>query len=264
MIQGGVGTMQEIDVRELNESHLAPRNVRNVCDQIAFLQIVMQAVVDGERISPEIRDKITVIKMMTESIASTAGFAEQLTRQLLTITGPQDDLSTVVDVRNAILQMASLIERLLGGKNQLRTSLDDDLWPVQCDVSRFEQILLRLVVNAGEAMPRGGTLYVRARNITKAQCKVDSQSAEFAADYVLVEVADEGVGIPKEIAGRLFEPFATTKGFGGGFGLAQVRYTIRSLHGHIICQSEAGRGATFKIFLPRHSYVTTANTAPLE
>jgi two-component system, cell cycle sensor histidine kinase and response regulator CckA len=256
--------MQEINIDELHESHLAPRHARDVCDQIAFLQSVMQAVVDDERISPDIRDKITVIKMMAKGIASKAGFTAKLTRQLLTTTGGEDDWPTVIDVRNTILQLTSLIERLLGENNRLQMSLDDDLWPIQGDVKKIDYMLINLAVNARDAMPSGGTLCVRACNVTKAQCKVESKSADVAADYVLVEVADEGVGIPKEIAGRLFEPFATSKGFGCGFGLAEARHIVRSLNGHIICQSEAGRGATFKIFLPRHSYVTTANTAPLE
>jgi signal transduction histidine kinase len=261
MIRGGVGTMQEIDVYELHESHLAPRNVRAVCDQIAFLQSVMQTVIDDEHISPEIRDKITVIKMMTKNIASNAGFAAKLTRQLLTTTGAQDDLSTIVDVQNTILQLTSLIKRLLGENNRLQMSLDDDLWPIQGDVAKIEHILVNLVVNAREAMPFGGRLCIRARNVTTLQCKVESQNADFAADCVLVEVTDEGGGIPKEIMGRLFEPFATTK---NGLGLAEVRHIVSNLNGHILCQSEAERGTTFKIFLPRQSDVTTANTTPLD
>jgi two-component system, cell cycle sensor histidine kinase and response regulator CckA len=244
--------MREINVDELHEGHFDPRNARGVCDQIAFLQGVMQTVLDHEHISPDIRDKITVIKMMAESIARKAGFVARLTRQLLTSTGAQDDLPTV-DVRNTILNVTSLIERLLGENNRLQISLDADLWPVQGDVEKIEHILINLVVNSGEAMPSGGTLCVRARNVTKAQCKVESQSADFAADCVLVEVADEGLGIPKEIMGRLFEPFATTKkGLGCGFGLAEVRHIVSSLDSHVICQSEAKRGTIFKIFLPRH------------
>ena len=104
-----------------------------------------------------------------------------------------------------------------------------------------------------EAMPGGGTLYIRARNVTKAQSQAQLKSAAFAADYVLVEVTDEEIGIPEEIMCRLFEPFATTKGWGCGFGLAKVRHAVRGLNGHIICQSKAGHGTTFEMFLPPHN-----------
>jgi len=206
-----------------------------------------------ERMSPDIRDKITVIKMMAESIARKAGFAAKLTRQLLTITGAEDDWPTMIDVRNTILHMTSLTERLLGENIQLQMSLDDDLWLIRGDVSKIAEVLACLVVNARDTMSSGGTLCVRARNVTKAECKAESKSANFAADYVLVEVADDGIGIPREISGRLFEPFSTTKGFGCGLGLTKVRHIVRSLNGHLICQSEAERGTTFKIFLPRSS-----------
>jgi len=237
--------MREVNMREI--VRLAPRTARKVRDEIAFLQNAMQTVISDETASPDVRDKITTIKMMAGNVA-------QLARRFLIITGAQDDLTTVLDVKHTILQSAPLIEHLLGGNNQLQISLDDDLWPIQGDPEKLDCILIPLVVNAREAMPKGGTLCIRARNVTKAQCKTVSKSEGFAADCVLVEVADEGIGIPKEIMYRLFEPFATTKGSGCGFGLAGVRHTIRSLNGHIICQSETGRGTMFKIFLPRHSY----------
>ena len=210
----------------------------------------MQTVIGDERISVDVRDKITMIKMM-------AGSVSQLAWQFLVITGTQDEILTI-DLRDTILQLTHLIERLLGENNRLQTSLDDGLWPVQVDEMTIGEILLSLVANAREAMPGGGTLCIRARNVTKAQCQAQLKSAAFAADYVLVEVTDEGIGIPEEIMCRLFEPFATTKGWGHGFGLAKVQHTVRGLNGHIICQSRAGHGTTFEMFLPPH------NAAPLE
>lgn len=236
--------MQEVNAQEV--VRLAPRTARKVCDAIAFLQNAMQAVIDDETVSPDVHDKITTIKMMAGNVA-------QLARQFLIITGAQDQLPAVLDVKQAILQSAPLIKRLLGENNWLQISLDDDLWPVQGDTQALDHMLIPLVVNAREAMPKGGTLCVRARNVTKAQCKKLSKSAGFAADCVLVEMADEGVGLSKDIMYRLFESFATTKGSGCGFGLAEVRHTVRSLNGHIICQSKPKYGTIFKIFLPRHN-----------
>jgi two-component system cell cycle sensor histidine kinase/response regulator CckA len=237
--------MQEANVHEL--VRLAPRMAHNVRDEIAFLQSAMQTVIGDESISSDVRDKISTIKMMAGNIA-------QLAWQLLIISGTQDALRTVIDVRDTVLGITSLIERLLGDNTRLQTSFDEDLWPIQGDAEQIEQILLPLVVNAREAMPRGGTLRIRAHNVTKAECKAELKNADLATDYVVVELADEGTGIPNDIMGRLFEPFGTTKGSGCGFGLAKVHHTVSSLNGLIMCQSEAERGTTFRIFLPRHSY----------
>jgi two-component system, cell cycle sensor histidine kinase and response regulator CckA len=241
--------MQKVNEREI--VRLAPRTARDVRDEIIFFQSVMQTVVRDDYLSPDVRDKITMISMMAGNVA-------QLARQFLIIIGAHDDSLAVFDVRDTISDLTSLFECLLGKNNRLQLLLDDDLWPIQGDAQKICDMLVPLVVNAREAMPRGGTLCVRARNVTKAQCKIESRGAGFDAEYVLVEIADEGIGIPKEIMCRLFEPFATTKGAGCGFSLAKVRHTVGSLNGHILCQSEAECGTTFKIFLPRH------HPAPLE
>jgi two-component system cell cycle sensor histidine kinase/response regulator CckA len=244
---GGVETMREVSAHDI--VRLAPRTARNVCDEIAFLQSAMITLIGNEFISPDVRDKITTIKMMAGNVA-------QLATQFLIITGTRDDLSAVFEIKHSILQLTPLIKRLVGENNRLRISLDDDLWPIQGDMEKIDHILIPLVVNAREAMRQGGTLCIRARNVTKVQCEVESKSSDFAADCVLIEVADEGTGISKEIMDQLFEPFVTTKGSGCGFGLARVRHTIRGLSGHIICHSELGCGTIFKIFLPRHSCET--------
>jgi two-component system cell cycle sensor histidine kinase/response regulator CckA len=116
----------------------------------------------------------------------------------------------------------------------------------------LEEIFVTLAVNAREAMPNGGSLRIRAANITKSECEAKSELRAIAADYVLVEVADTGVGIQKGNVDRIFEPFFTTKGPGCGFGLATVYDTIKKLNGHIIVDSEVGRGAVSRIFVPRH------------
>ena len=175
--------MQEANVPEM--IRLAPRTARNVRDEMAFLQSVMQTVIGDERVSADVRDKLTMIKMM-------AGNVSQLARQFLIITGTQDEILPALDMQDTILQLTPLIERLLSKNNRLQTLLDDGLWLVQGDAKRFvPTCLIPLLANANEAMPGGGTLYIRARNVTKAQSQAQLKSAAFAADYVLVEVTDE-------------------------------------------------------------------------
>jgi signal transduction histidine kinase len=210
---------------------LAPRTARRVRDEIAFLQSVMQTVILDKSVSPDVREKITTIKAMAGNVA-------QFARQFLIITGTQD-VSTTVDVRDAILHLSYLFERLLGKKIRLHVSFDDDLWPIQGDAEQIEDILFPLVMNARDAMSSGDTLCIRARNVT-----------ELAVDYVLIELSNKGIAIPKDIMDRLFEPFAIAKGC---TDLAKVHHTVTSLNGHIIILSGGEGGTTFKIFLPRHS-----------
>jgi two-component system cell cycle sensor histidine kinase/response regulator CckA len=228
--------------------HLASRTGRKVRDDIAFLQSVMQTVIDRDCVCTDVRNQLAMIKTMAGNVA-------QLARQLLIIAAADGEIVTLVDVRDTILQLVPLIERILGNNNRLQTSIEDRLWPVQGSAETIGEILLPLVTNASEAMPGGGTLFIGARNVTKAQCQAQLEDAALRTDYLLVEVTDDGVGIPEEIMCRVFEPFTTTKGPGCGFGLAKVRHTVRSLNGHIIFQSRAKRGTTFEIFLPQHTRV---------
>ncbi len=129
-------------------------------------------------------------------------------------------------------------------------ALDRDLWPIGAGEAQIEQIFIVLAVNAREAMPNGGSLRIRATNITKSECEKKPELQAIAADYVLVEVADTGVGIPKGNVDKLFEPFFSTKGPGSGFALATIYNGIKKMNGHIIVKSEVGNGTMFCILLP--------------
>ena len=120
--------MQEANVPEI--IRLAPRTARNVRDEMAFLQSVMQTVIGDERVSADVRDKLTMIKMM-------AGNVSQLARQFLIITGTQDEILPALDMQDTILELTPLIERLLSKNNRLQTLLDDGLWLVQGDAKKI-------------------------------------------------------------------------------------------------------------------------------
>ena len=122
---------------------------------------------------------------------------------------------------------------------QLQLDTQADLPRVSCDPAQIEQVLLALVMNAVDAMPRGGNLWIRTRTVKEPA-------------GIELEVRDDGCGIPAEILPHIFEPFLTTKesGHGVGLGLA-ISHSIMERHrGSIEVQSEAGRGTTFKIRLP--------------
>jgi two-component system, cell cycle sensor histidine kinase and response regulator CckA len=147
-----------------------------------------------------------------------------------------------------------LLRRLIGEKVALEVVHGRDLWPVKVDISQFEQVIVNLAVNARDAMPDGGKLIVRTANVSPAECARYAHEPMPDAEYILVEIADTGTGIPKDIIDKIFEPFFTTKetGKGTGLGLSTVYGIVKQTGGFIFPESEAGRGTTFRIFLPRH------------
>jgi two-component system cell cycle sensor histidine kinase/response regulator CckA len=125
---------------------------------------------------------------------------------------------------------------------------------VKADIGQFEQVVVNLAVNARDAMPGGGDLIVRTKNVTAAECEAYDNRELAPADYVLVEIEDSGTGIEPEVLKKIFEPFFTTKevGKGTGLGLSMVYGIVKQTGGFIFCDSEVGKGTTFRIFLPRH------------
>jgi CheY-like chemotaxis protein len=138
---------------------------------------------------------------------------------------------------------------------ELETRLDPDLGPVRADPTQIDQVILNLAVNARDAMPHGGRLTLETRN---ARVDTPLSSVGMAIDpgpYSVLEVSDTGTGMDAAVRERLFEPFFTTKekGKGTGLGLATAYGIIRQTGGDIACESEPGRGTTFRIYLPRAS-----------
>jgi two-component system cell cycle sensor histidine kinase/response regulator CckA len=158
-----------------------------------------------------------------------------------------------------------LLTRLVGNNIKLKVDHGRDLWPVKVDISQFEQVIVNLAVNARDAMPSGGSLTVRTRNVSTDEARSSSYHRELGSgDFVLVEIEDTGTGIAPEVLKKIFEPFFTTKevGKGTGLGLSMVYGIIKQTGGYIFCESEVGKGTVFRIFLPRH--VPEASAPALE
>ena len=111
--------------------------------------------------------------------------------------------------------------------------------------------MITLTINAREAMPNGGTLRIEATNASEATCQAKS-GLFLSGDHVLIEVVDNGVGIPPAHLKRIFDPFVITKGPTCGFGLVKAYGTIKNIDGHITVKSEVGKGTTFSVFVPRY------------
>ncbi|WP_188906846.1 cell cycle histidine kinase CckA [Aureimonas endophytica] len=187
-------------------------------------------------------------------IKQSANRAASLVRQLLAYSRRQTMRPKMLNLTDVVADMHLLLKRISGDLVKLERHHARDLWPVMADIGQFEQVLTNLVQNARDAMPDGGTITISTRNVGEPEAKsfgyVEMQEGEF----VLVEVSDNGTGMPPEVAERIFEPFFTTKeiGKGTGLGLSMVYGIIKQSGGFIYVDSTPGKGTSFRIFLPRH------------
>jgi len=172
--------------------------------------------------------------------------ATGLTRQLLAIGAGAEPVRESVDVEGLIREVASIHEKTFGAGVAFRLELQAGIAPVQADGSQIFQLLQNLVLNAGQAMPRGGEIRIGLR---------DSPSPRGADHghrdgWILIEVADSGPGIPVELREKIFEPYWTTKDGGRGLGLAVCHAVVRKHGGTIAVDEAPGGGALFSVRLP--------------
>ena len=199
-----------------------------------------------------------------EEIGRAAMRAADLTRQMLAFSRRQVLQPKIIDLNKALTKVEPMLRRMIGEDIVLTVNGRAAHPFVRVDPGQVEQVVMNLVVNARDAMPRGGRL-----NVETAEATLDATaSAEIPdarpGDYVMLSVADTGVGMPPEIRARIFEPYFTTKdvGKGTGLGLSTAYGIVRQSDGHIALSSEVGLGTTFRIYLPRAEapQVTAADT----
>ncbi len=188
------------------------------------------------------------------AIKNSANRAAGLTRQLLAFSRRQTLRPQILEITTHIDDLTVLLKRLIGEAITLDVDHGHAIWPVKADLVQLEQVVVNLVVNARDAMPNGGKITIRTRNVTEAESTGMTYTGMPAADYVLIDVEDTGTGMPPEIIEKIFEPFFSTKelGKGTGLGLSTVYGIIKQTGGFIYPESLVGKGTTFKIFLPRH------------
>ncbi len=192
--------------------------------------------------------------MDIKNIQGSAYRAAGMVRQLLSFSRRQTLQAESLLLDEVISENTSMLRTSLGEKITLKVQPSRDLWYVKVDKGEFSRVIVNLTVNAGDAMPVGGVLSIKTRNITERESQKLGREGMPVGEYVGVEVSDTGTGMPAEVLEKIFEPFFTTKaiGKGTGLGLSTVYGIVKQSGGFIYCDSVIGRGTSFHIYLPRY------------
>jgi signal transduction histidine kinase/ActR/RegA family two-component response regulator len=213
-----------------------------------LLQVIVGNLEMLQRLLPE--EEIRPRRLMANALEG-AGRAATLTQRLLSFSRLQPLDPSPIDVERLTRGMFDILRRTLGEQVEMKVVIDAGLWFAQADPHQLENAVVNLAVNARHAMAKGGSVEIRARNVTEENSR--SVVGLSPANYVAVSVADTGSGIPPELLAKVFEPFFTTKevGQGTGLGLSQVYGFAKQSGGGVKIESTLGVGTCVTIFLPK-------------
>ncbi|WP_024646075.1 PAS domain-containing sensor histidine kinase [Pseudomonas syringae] len=195
--------------------------------------------------------RVDEVEHYIDAAAASANRAAVLTQRLLTFARRQSLEVSAVDINRMVRSMEELLRGTLGSRAVLHIELEEGLSVIQIDEHQLENALLNLVINARDAVPSGGQVWVRSQPVTLAA----QQASVPAGDYVRLSVEDTGCGIAQSVIDRVFDPFFTTKpvGQGTGLGLSMVYGFIKQADGHVQIKSVEGRGTEVHLYLPCHA-----------
>ena len=202
------------------------------------------------------RQNKDIDRYLQESMEATYR-ASDLTRQLLTFSKGGAPVKKAASLAELIRDTAGFVLR--GSKVKVECRISETLWPVEVDTGQISQVIHNLVINAKQAMPKGGILEIAADNIT-----IPPGHRFHPGNYIKIAVKDQGVGIARETLPKIFDPFFTTKKDGSGLGLATSYSIIRRHDGYLEVDSEVGAGTTFIIYLPALSQSQVSSGAETE
>jgi PAS domain S-box-containing protein len=190
----------------------------------------------------------SILAMMQES----ARRGTETVKQILTFARGTESQRGPVQPRNLIKEIVRLLQQTLPKNIQLYTDCAHEPATVLADPSQLHQVLMNLCVNARDAMPDGGVMFITVENKMLDVSSVKIHPKARPVPYVIFKVSDSGIGIPAEILDRIFDPFFTTKpqGKGTGLGLATVLGIVESHGGFVLVESQPGQGTTFQVYIP--------------
>ena len=190
---------------------------------------------------------------MLQQIKKAGDRAAALTRQLLAFSRRQMLVPEVIDLNSLVTSLSQMLRRVIGEDIELILDLDPKLAAVSADPGQVQQVIMNLVVNARDAMPRGGRLTIQTANVAWGDDLQQRHAAVKPGPFALLSVTDTGIGISPEVKEHLFEPFFTTKGVGKGtgLGLSTVYGIVKQSNGLIEVVSEPDQGACFRVYLPQ-------------
>jgi len=259
VIQTAVGTCQDISERRtLEEQFLRAQRLESIgtlAGGIAHdLNNLLTPIIMGVDLLRQLgaNDDGSVVM---DTIESSARRGANLVRQVLSFARGVDGARVAVKVADVVREVEAIIANTFPKNLCFEANLPQDLWLISGDPTQINQVLLNLCVNARDAMPHGGRLAITARNALVDEQSIVVSRGVSVGSYVVVEVADTGVGMTGEVIARIFEPFFTTKelGSGTGLGLSTVLGIVRSHGGFVQVESQPGRGSLFQLHLPAHA-----------
>ena len=217
-----------------------------------LLQIILGNVQIATRVIDKKVPAEPVLERSLQRIRQAAEKSGALTQQLLAFARKQQLQGRVVSLNEAARRTVELTRGSLGHLNELRLDLQDDLWSARVDPTQLEAAILNLLVNSRDAMPEGGSIWIRTSNLFASEEDVHRLGLPRAGRYSAIAVSDDGVGIAPEVLPRVMDPFFTTKAAaeGTGLGLSMVYGFAKQSQGAASIYSELGVGTTVRLYFP--------------
>ncbi len=259
------GRLINVDGEQLLFSSLTDVSDKNLlADQLRHSQRMESLGRMAGGIAHDFNNLLSVIMGYTEALMADAGGqdstelnsiftaserARDLVKRLLAFSRRQTLLVEPTLLSDYVAEQTSMLRRVLPESITITTDIDSDEQPVMIDAAQMEQVIINLAINAQQAMPQGGTLTISTARLDPRELTAMQLPS---SDFMVLSVADSGVGMDSDQLPKIFEPFYTTKdpGQGSGLGLAMVYGSVRQHGGHVDVTSEPGSGTTFDIYLP--------------
>jgi two-component system cell cycle sensor histidine kinase/response regulator CckA len=187
-----------------------------------------------------------------DTLEASAHRGASIVQQVLSFARGVEGEKAVLQVKHPLNEVLKIAKDIFPRTIEIRSQLEQNLWPVSGDATQLHQVFMNLVVNARDAMPNGGRITIEAKNTQIDENYARMQPEAKAGPYVVISVTDTGTGIPPAVLPKIFEPFFTTKdiGKGTGLGLSTAAGIVRSHSGFLAVYSEPGQGSSFKVYLP--------------